>query len=139
MNEDIPPPGKGVACRLQAEGVILCLKQPSLVPLIKEPNPFDDVAASCRTEHGNDTNGSLFSLVIDALLMSKPGESLGISVSNFHHCFRVGPVRAWTDQTNVGIGKVIGETGQPARRNYRVVVEKDEYLALSYRQSPVCP
>ena len=98
MNEDIPRPDKGVACRLQAEGVILRLEHPSLVPLIEETDSFDDVASSRRTEQGNDANGCLFSVVVHGLLLGKLGECFGISVRYFDHCFRAGPVRTRTDQ-----------------------------------------
>src|SRR5215217_3913482 len=138
MNEDIPPPDKGVVCCLQAEGVILRLKHSSLVPLIEEPDPFDDVASSCGTKQGSDAHGRLFSVVAHGLLPGKLGECLGISVRYFQNCFRVGAVCARTDQANGRIGKVIGETGQPVRHNNRVIVEKDNYLALGCGQTSVC-
>ena len=139
MNEDIPRPGKGVACRLQAEGVILRLEHPSLVPIVEGTDSLDDVAPRRRTEEGNDANGRLFSVVVDRELLGKLDELLGILVRNVDHGFRGGAVRPRTDQPDGRIGKVIGETGQPFGRDDRVVVKKDNNLALGRGEPLVDP
>jgi hypothetical protein len=137
MNEDIPRPGKGVASRLQAKSVILRLEHPPLVPIVERTDSIDDVAPRRRTEQGNDANGRLFSVVVNRELLGKLGELFGVFIRNFDHGFRGGAVRPWSDQPDGRIGKVTGESGQPFGRDDRVVVEKDNNLALSRGEPPV--
>jgi len=75
--------------------------------------------------------------VVNGLLLGKLDESFGVVVRNFEHRFRGGAVRTRTDQPDGRIDKVIRETRQPARRDDRVVVKKDNNLTLGRGESPV--
>ena len=137
MNEDIPRPGKGVACRLQAQGVILCLEHPPWYRSSKGPIRSTTSRRAAAQKRGTTRTG-----------VCSPAWSIASCWANWTNCSASrtqcrswlprGAVRPRTDQPDGRIGKVIAESGQPFGRDDRVVVKKDN-LALGCGEPLVDP